>query len=169
MPRKIKPKPLRERDVAALLSSLDDYRAVIAAGKVQRWDVVKWAVTLNLAFATVSVIWDQKTPGLFAPRTIFFALASAVMVAAVALVAHYNWRMTGARDISEKFQTKLAEDCIAVRKVEDDPREPKGFWCDLLELLTFPALIFLSWVSIAILFCMSILGPAEARPTYFSL
>ena len=85
MPRKIKPKPLRGRDVAALLSSLDDYRAVIAAGKVQRWDVVKWAVTLNLAFATVSVIWDQKTPGLFAPRTILFALASAVMVAAVAL------------------------------------------------------------------------------------
>ena len=84
MPRKIK----QGTDVAALLSSLDDYRAVIAAGKVQRWDVVKWAVTLNLAFATVSVIWDQKTPGLFAPRTIFFALASAVMVAAVALGPH---------------------------------------------------------------------------------
>jgi hypothetical protein len=30
-----------------------DSRALIAAGKVQRWEVVKWAVTANVALAAV--------------------------------------------------------------------------------------------------------------------
>jgi hypothetical protein len=34
---------------------LDDYRKLVAAGKVQRWDVLKWAVTVNFALATASI------------------------------------------------------------------------------------------------------------------
>ena len=78
---------LRDRDVDALLSAIDDYRAVIAAGKVQRWDVVKWVVLINLGFATASVTPLQR-PGLFA------GLAYVVAVIGIALVIHYNTRMT---------------------------------------------------------------------------
>jgi hypothetical protein len=41
----------REDDeVRFALGVLDDLRRLIAAGKTHRWDIVKWAVTINVAF-----------------------------------------------------------------------------------------------------------------------
>ena len=40
---------------------LDDHRRLIAAGKTQRWDVVKWAVTIiNMALAAASMAVKQQ-------------------------------------------------------------------------------------------------------------
>jgi hypothetical protein len=41
-----------ELDVTLRL--FDDRRALIAAGKVQRWEVTKWVVTVNFALAAAS-------------------------------------------------------------------------------------------------------------------
>lgn len=38
-------------NVSALLVSLENERRLIAAGKVQCWEIAKWAVTLNIALA----------------------------------------------------------------------------------------------------------------------
>ena len=51
---------LRSRDIDTLLSGMNDYRAGVAAGKVQRWDVAKWAVAFNLGFATAAVALEPK-------------------------------------------------------------------------------------------------------------
>ena len=46
----------REDDeIRFALGVLDDHRRLIAAGKTQRWDIVKWAVTVNIALAGASV------------------------------------------------------------------------------------------------------------------
>ena len=39
-------------ELKVIYSALEDCRRLIAAGKVQRWDVVKWGVTVNVALAT---------------------------------------------------------------------------------------------------------------------
>jgi len=137
---------LRERDVNALLSALDDYRGVVAAGKVQRWDVLKWAVAVNLGFATASVVWDQKAPWLF------FALTLAVVTAGIGLIFYYTLRMTRTRELMAKLADKLAEDCLDVRKVEKEQRDPKSFCYDKEELILFPTVIVLSAIPIIILF-----------------
>ena len=41
--------------VAALLASLENERRLIAAGKLQCWELVKWVVTLNIAIAGAQV------------------------------------------------------------------------------------------------------------------
>jgi hypothetical protein len=40
-----------DEELKVIYSALDDCRRLIAAGKVQRWDVVKWGVTVNVALA----------------------------------------------------------------------------------------------------------------------
>ena len=104
---------MRERDIDALLSTLDDYRVVIAAGKIQRWHVVKWAVALNLGLATASVALKDS-------QSIFFYFSLGVAFVAVYLVLHYNDRMTGARELAQKLFDHLARDCLDVRMVEQD-------------------------------------------------
>ena len=76
--------------IAAASLLLQDQQRLIAAGKVQRWDVVKWTTAVNLALATASVSIGTGG-GLFFLSAVFVALAGG------ALVYHYNRRMTGAR------------------------------------------------------------------------
>jgi len=42
------------------MSVNDDDRRLIAAGKTYRWDVVKWAVTVNMGLAGASVALKQN-------------------------------------------------------------------------------------------------------------
>ncbi len=46
-----------------IAAALDDCRRLIAAGKVQRWDVVKWGVTVNTALGAAAA-----TPAVSIPR-----------------------------------------------------------------------------------------------------
>jgi hypothetical protein len=45
---------MTEHELNMACSILEDTRKLIAAGKVQRWDVVKWAVSVNIGLATVA-------------------------------------------------------------------------------------------------------------------
>jgi hypothetical protein len=83
-----------DKELQIILSVLDDCRRLIAAGKVQRWDVVKWGVTVNVALATVAAAIQFAVPFSLIPVLL------AVLVAFVSwlLVLHYNRRLTGARD-----------------------------------------------------------------------
>ena len=45
---------VQDHDFAIASLLLQDQQKLIAAGKVQRWDVVKWTITVNLALATAS-------------------------------------------------------------------------------------------------------------------
>jgi uncharacterized membrane protein len=81
-----------EEELKVIYSALDDCRRLIAAGKVQRWDVVKWGVTVNVALAAVAAAIQFKgAVGLF-------ALAVLVAFMSWQLMSHYNLRVTRARD-----------------------------------------------------------------------
>lgn len=71
---------------------LEDCRRLIAANKVQRWDVVKWGVSVNLALAVAAA-----TPALVEIQIYLLFLSCGVAAASWLLVLHYNGRATGAR------------------------------------------------------------------------
>ena len=56
-----------EEELKVVYSALDDQRRLIAAGKVQRWDVIKWAVTVNVALATAAAAIEFKGAFSFIP------------------------------------------------------------------------------------------------------
>jgi hypothetical protein len=89
-----------DREFSVVCSALDDCRRLIAAGKLQRWDVVKWSVTVNLALAAVSISHVGATIPLF-------ILAAAVSLGGGLLAWHYNSRMTGARQTAADLVKKL--------------------------------------------------------------
>jgi energy-converting hydrogenase Eha subunit E len=81
-------------EFSVVSSAMDDCRRLIAAGKIQRWDVVKWGVSANLALAALSV---SLTPQTFGRSFALFILAAAASIAAWFLMRYYNQRMTRAR------------------------------------------------------------------------
>ena len=87
-------------DFAVVGSALEDCRRLIAAGKIQRWDAVKWGVTVNLALAAVSASLTSQTIG---RSFALFLAAAAASIAAWFLMWHYNQRMTRAREDAVKL------------------------------------------------------------------
>src|SRR5215831_12939814 len=90
-------------ELKVIYSALDDQRRLIAAGKVQRWDVVKWGVTINvaLAAATAAIPFEGAFDllGSAVPFSLIpFGLAVVVALVSRRLVLHYNRRTTGARN-----------------------------------------------------------------------
>jgi hypothetical protein len=84
-----------------ITAGLDDCRRLIAAGKVQRWDVVKWGVTVNIALAVAAATQALR------PDYSLFWLAVAVSFASWLLVWHYNKRMSGARKLATALTDHL--------------------------------------------------------------
>jgi hypothetical protein len=112
-------------------AQIEDGRRLIATLKVQRWEVLKWAVALNVGLVTAWVALDRPPP------FIFTGLALGVALAALLLILHYNKRAVGARkDLNHTFS--LLE---AVIKPEERRREGrpdnKRFFHDGWELLIF--------------------------------
>lgn len=118
----------------------DDNRALIAAGKVQRWDVVKSTVTLNLALATAAIALER--------HEIAIALCSIIVAGAgFFLVLHYNSRLTAVRKTQRqvlKYMNKHMIDRNALLDVESVPM--KRWTYDQQELWAFMILISLSVV-----------------------
>jgi hypothetical protein len=65
----------------------DDMRAMIAAAKVQRWEVLKWAATLNIALAAAAAGFKRSPAA-------FFMIAVIIAVFGVGLIFYYNRRLT---------------------------------------------------------------------------
>jgi hypothetical protein len=131
---------------------LEDCNLLIAAGKIQRWDVVKWAVTTNLALATASILLRSAHAG-----GMFFFFSLLVAAAGATLVYHYNRRMTGARDNATTIQNYLKDNKVDLSAIEEQPSADRATRStseyDLEELYIFNFIIggsvlpsFLAWV-----------------------
>lgn len=94
---------MTDKEFAAACLLLQDQQRLVAAGKLQRWDVVKWTVGANLALATASASIGR---GLGA---IIFVFTILVAAAGWGLVYHYNRRITGARRDSDRVTAYLKE------------------------------------------------------------
>ena len=93
-----------EEELKVIYSALDDCRRLIAAGKVQRWDVVKWGVAVNVGLATAAAIPFEGAFS-FVP----FGLAVLVAVVSWLLVLHYNRRTTGARNDAKHLVCQMKQ------------------------------------------------------------
>jgi hypothetical protein len=86
---------------------LQDKQRLIAAGKIQRWEVLKWAVTANIGLATISL-----APPLIPARPALFLFCVFIAVVSLGLLCHYNRRITGARQAASKLMTQLSAEAI---------------------------------------------------------
>jgi hypothetical protein len=98
----------KEFQVACLY--LEDSQRLIAAGKLQRWDVVKWTLTVNFVLATASMTVLKAQCSLFLLSLLVAALG-------FILIYHYNGRVTGAREDSDKLVTYLKNNGIDVEQI----------------------------------------------------
>jgi hypothetical protein len=100
-----------DKEFAAACLLLQDQQRLIAAGKLQRWDVVKWTVGANLALATASASIARGA------GAIIFLFTVLVAAAGWGLVYHYNRRITGARRDSDKVTAYLKEAGVDLSKI----------------------------------------------------
>ena len=123
-------------------ASLENERRLIAAGKLQRWDVVKWVLTANSALLAAAVAL-RDTPWPF--HALFFFLTIVIAGVGHNLVAHYNTRMTGAREAGWFIETHMtARFGFDVRSVTHQPTAKPASDYDYKELYWFRWVITLS-------------------------
>jgi hypothetical protein len=82
-----------EEGLRIMMSRLDDDRRLIAAGKVQRWEIFKWTVALNLGLAAAFAYKENAREPLW-PYLIFAAVVTAY---GVILFWYINRRLTRTR------------------------------------------------------------------------
>ena len=87
--------PIRREAFDVVLFVFSDTRELIAAGKVQRWDVLKWTVTVNIGLAAAAASLRQSYPN---SGWAFFICAVATGALGLGLILYYNRRMTRARE-----------------------------------------------------------------------
>jgi hypothetical protein len=142
---------------AVITSALDDYRKVIAAAKSQRWEVFKWAMALELSFATAVVALHNISKPL--PSEIVVGVACFVAGAALMLVLHYNSRADGARAEAKRLQRKLTSvfDLSSITRPTGNksyrwlyyvrkacPRPSRWFYYDCQEICIFGFLLVIA-------------------------
>jgi hypothetical protein len=140
-----------DKEFQIAIGAVEDSRKLIAAGKVQRWDVVKWGVSVNLALTVASALADM--------RLTLLLLSSGVAYASWRLVIHYNRRMTGARDRAIAIINWLKSkgiDCDAIFGTGTQTDYLVGEDYDLQELRLFLAILAAS--PILILFGLILLN-----------
>jgi hypothetical protein len=108
-----------EKEFAIAVGILEDSRKLIATGKIQRWDVVKWSVTVNIALAVAAA-----APALAEVRLCLLILSWGVAYASWRLVVHYNQRMTDTqgqvKTVVKRLRDKNVDyNAIADHNVED--------------------------------------------------
>jgi hypothetical protein len=138
-----------EKEFAIAVGILDDCRRYIAAHKIQRWDVVKWGVSVNLALAVAAA-----APALADFRPYLLLLSAGVAAASWGLVLHNNRRMTRIRDqavtVVNWLRLKGVDyDAITGQSTQDDysvgeTYDLQEFYMFLAILVASPALVFFS-------------------------
>jgi hypothetical protein len=135
-----------DKEFQVIVSALDDCRRLIAAGKVQRWEVVKWGVAVNVALAAAAA-----APALGHNLSLFW-LAVAVAIASLLLVGHYNKRISGARETATTLIDRLKwfgidYDAIArAKRTKTNPTisHTAGEYYDWRELFIFSIILVVS-------------------------
>ncbi len=133
-----------DREFSLVSYFLEDNQKLLAAGKVQRWEAVKWAVTVNLALATASISFS-KSPGAF------FILSTAVAVVGGGIAFYHDAKISRVRQTFEDiFQnlTNSGVDFVKIVSKEMPDRKTQGH--DWSELSLF-------WIGLAL----------SAMPTFF--
>jgi hypothetical protein len=139
-----------EEELKVIYSALDDQRRLIAAGKVQRWDVVKWGVTVNVALATATALIQFKGAfdvcGLAVPFSFIpVILAMTVAVVSLVLVLYYNKSATDARSdathLVNQMKDKHEIDYSSIVGKDLASHYSKGFFYDWPELLLFTVIL----------------------------
>jgi hypothetical protein len=84
---------LADKEFQLASAALENCRRYIAAHKTQRWDVVKWGGSVNLALAVAAA-----TPALAEIQIYLLVLSCGVAAASWLLVLRYTRRVTGIRN-----------------------------------------------------------------------
>src|SRR6516162_8235488 len=92
-------------ETGILLALHQDTSKLIAAGKVQRWEVVKLVLAVNVALATASLapVFHGGS------RFLILLFALAISIFGTWLLTHYNSRMTAARKRLQALNTYIRE------------------------------------------------------------
>jgi len=131
-------KQVSKEETDTVLRLFDDRRNLLAAGKIQRWELVKWAVTANVALGAASGS-IREMQGMF--------LAYAVLIAVMALILlwHYNQRMTLVRKSLANVNTFIRNNIIDLNVIGLSKfDEPKPETHDDREMYLFGGAIILS-------------------------
>jgi len=128
---------MTEHEFNVACSLLEDYRRLIAAGKLQRWDVVKWTVGINIGLATVAAAVSTA-----AGHILVFAIIVAVI--GLLLVLHYFSRMTNARRDAGKAEDYLIQNGIDLPSMRMAPGRKVTIFYDWQELAPFILAIIVS-------------------------
>jgi len=108
----------QDEEIRFALGVIDDHRRLIAAGKTHRWDIVKWAVTVNVALAAASIALKQQHAN---AEGLFFLLAFCVVVLSLLLMWEITRRITATRNAGlapEKYLIEHGIDVFAITKEE---------------------------------------------------
>jgi hypothetical protein len=116
---------------------------LLPLARVQRWDVVKWGVTVNVALATAAAVIKFNV----AFSSISVAIAVLVAFVSRQLVSHYNVRVTRARNDAKYLVERLRDkgidyDSIIGKNAASE--YSKGFDYDKEELRRFKLILFSS-------------------------
>jgi hypothetical protein len=107
------PKEITTEEFKFACDCLQDCQRYIAAGKVQRWEVMKWAVSVNLILTTAALATSASKWAMF----IFCVFVSGV---SIYLLHHYNWRMTKVRSRVQSIVDLLYIDHPNIKKFDGD-------------------------------------------------
>jgi len=128
-------------DIRFAMGVIDDDRRLIAAGKTHRWDMVKWAVTVNMALAGASVTLRQDGNA----KGLFCLLAVGVVILSGLLLWEINRRMTKARNDSLKPLKFLIDQGVNVVRVTGSaPPEKYELSYDKEELRIYAVILLAS-------------------------
>jgi hypothetical protein len=123
---------------------------LIAAGKVQRWEVLKWSISIDIAVVTANQFLKGDF-GCFAPL-----LAMMTSIVGVVLLNHYNRRITGARRLAAQAQNRLTDLGLNISALQEKisprggpPKPTSSFVYDVEELLLYKAILL---VGLAVVF-----------------
>jgi hypothetical protein len=120
-----------------LVSALEDARRLIAAGKVQRWDVMKWSVGLNFIVAGVVRAGHTEVGNDLVGLVIFVAATSCW------LLYYYNRRVEGARKTADRVEHALDElDAVAAKIIGRD--KASAIARDRSEAIVLGVIVFMS-------------------------
>jgi uncharacterized membrane protein len=127
---------------------LEDHRKLIASGKSQRWDVIKWSVTVNVALATALLALMKEHPN---AGKWLFGLAAVVAVIALSLMLHHNDRLKNTRNDAIVTYQYMSANGINLPGITG--KEPtRATWLyDKQELAIFTVILFASTLPVLII------------------
>jgi hypothetical protein len=115
----------------------------IEAHKLQKWDVVKWAVTINVALASAAVLFNQGSQANAGKG--LTVLAGIVAVLGMSLILYYNKGLTTARNESINVERFLADNGIKFEAITGTKHPTRVNWLyDWEELVVFALILVMS-------------------------